>query len=193
MKYLQGNSMVGKPGTSITHMKSMQWGWLAGLAGTIAMDLVMAGGLEALGLPADTCYLTIGSTVVRFFSILGIQLSGDLTLGVTAYHLIGPLLGALYGLIVSQVSALQRATLKRHLIYAVIYAEVISQLILTMIPVLLRMPAQEAMLWFAGSSVLHAIWGVVMGFAVHYGLRVGTRKYRDIRSKRTGEILWKIK
>jgi hypothetical protein len=192
MRKLQGNSRVCEPNTSVTPMKSVLWGWLAGLAGTIAMDLAMAGGLEALGLPTETCYLTIGSTVRRFFSILGIRLMGDLTLGVTVYHLIGPLLGSLYGLVLIQVNALQRANLKKSLLYAVLYAEVVSQLILTMVPVLLRMPAQEAILWFAGSSVLHAIWGVVMGFASYFGLRMGWHKYRKT-NEGIGEILWKIR
>jgi hypothetical protein len=188
MKKFQGSSLEAsnpKP-----PMKGITWGLMAGLAGTITMDLAMASGLSILGLPLDTCYRTIGSTVMRFFYLLGMQLGGEFTLGVAAYHLIGPLLGASYGLIVSQVSVLQRTTLKETLLYAVLYAEIVSQLILAMVPVLLSMPAQEAALWFAGSSILHAIWGVVMGFAMYYGPRMETRNYRNTK-KGTGEILWK--
>ncbi len=186
MKKIQGNSMVNEPGYLVTPIRSIQWGLMAGLAGTLAMDLAMAGGLSAMGLPAGTCYLTIGSTVTRFFFVLGIKLTGDLTLGLAAYHLIGPLLGALYGLIVSQSRALQWATMKKHLFYAVLYAEIISQMILTLMPILLRMPAQEALLWYAGSSVLHGIWGIVMGMAAYYWLRVWTRK--SVQSEAMGEI-----
>lgn len=157
MKKLQGNSMASKPISSLTPLRGIGWGLLAGLAGTVAMDLALLASLPALGLPADACYLTIGSTVRHFFALLGITLAGDVTLGVAAYHLIGPLLGALYGLVVSQVSVLQQTTLKKNLICAVLYAEVLSQLILTMTPVLLKMPAQETMLWFAGSFVVHMI------------------------------------
>ncbi len=191
MKRLQGNSL--EPPNPIHPMRGITWGFMAGLAGTIAMDLTMAGGLSALGLPADTCYRTIGSTVMRFFYLFGVQLVGEFTLGVVAYHLIGPLLGAFYGLIISQVGTLQRTTLKNTLLYAVLYAEIVSQLILTMVPILLRMPAQEAILWFAGSSVLHAIWGLVMGISAYCLLRIGRRKYQDTQSEGTGEILWKIR
>ena len=157
------------------------------------MDLAMAGGLYTLGLPTDTCYRTIGSTVTHFFNLFGLQLAGDFTLGVAAYHLIGPLLGALYGLIVSQVSTLQRTTLKKTLFYAVLYAEVVSQLILTMVPVLLRMPAQEAILWFAGSSILHSIWGVVMGLAAYYLVQSRAPNHRNTRNVESGAISWKIR
>jgi len=193
MKNLQGNSIVSEPFTSVTHMRSVQWGLIAGLAGTMAMDLVLMGGLTALGLPVDTCFITIGRTAARFFSILGIRFAGEVTLGVAVYHLVGPLLGAVYGLIVSRVSALQRTTLKKSLLYAVLYAEVVSQLILTMVPVLLRMPAQEAMLWFAGSSVLHSIWGVVMGSAAYYLVRLSPPIYRNFRTEEIGGISWKIR
>ena len=188
MEKTQGNSMAYGPITGITPMRGIGWGLLAGLAGTVAMDLTLMGGLPAMGLPADTCYLTIGSTVRNFFSLLGITLTGDAMLGVAAYHLIGPLLGALYGLVVSQVKALQRTSLKKNLIYAVVYAEVLSQLILALTPVLLRMPAQETMLWFAGSFVLHLIWGIVMGVGTYYGWQVGTRKYRNLQTEVSGGI-----
>ncbi len=177
MKNLQGNRIVTRPATSATPLRSMQWGLVAGLAGTMAMDLVQLGGLTALGLPIDTCFETIGTTAASFFSILGFRFAGEATLGVAVYHLLGPLLGAAYGLIVSQVTALQRTTLKKSLLYAVLYAEVISQLILTLVPVLLHMPAQEAVLWFAGSSVLHGVWGLVMGSAAYH--MVGLRKPGD--------------
>jgi hypothetical protein len=151
----------------------MIWGFIAGLLGTIAMDLTLMGGLSILGLPLNTCFSTIGSTVARFFSILGIQLAGDVTLGVATYHIIGPLLGVLYGLIVSQVTALQRITLKKNLIFAILYAEVISQLLLTTTPLLLKMPAKETMMWFAGSFVLHMIWGVVLGLVMYFRSEIG--------------------
>ncbi len=94
MKKLQGKSFAGDPGSPVTLSRGIAWGLLAGLVGTMAMDLVMAGGLSAMNLPLDTCYRTIGSTAAHFFSLIGMQLVGDFTLGVAAYHLIGPLLGA---------------------------------------------------------------------------------------------------
>ena len=170
MKNLQGNWIGSEPFISVTPLRGMQWGLVGGFAGTMAMDLVLVGGLSALGLPTDTCFLTIGSTVAQFFSGLGIKLAGGAMLGVATFHLLGPVLSAIYGLAVSQVGALQGITLKKNVGCAVLYAEVLSQLILTTMPVLLKMPASETVLWFAGSFVLHLTWGIVLGFVMHYGL-----------------------
>jgi len=167
---LQANWLVKGQTTSISLIKGIAWGLMGGLAGTIAMDLVQMGGLSALGLPAGTCYTTIGSTAAHFFSLLGIKLSGGAMLGAVTYHLLGPVLSAIYGLAVSQIGALQGATLKKNVVYAVLYAEVVSQLILMAMPILLKMPASETVLWFAGSFVMHLTWGIVLGFVLHYGL-----------------------
>ncbi len=91
-------------------------------------------------------------------------------LGVATFHLLGPVLSAVYGLAVSQVGALQGITLKKNIVEAVLYAEVLSQLILTTMPILLKMSGSETVLWFAGSFVLHLTWGIVLGFVMHYGL-----------------------
>ncbi len=183
---LQGTTMECEPHTHTLLISIITWGFMAGLAGTIAMDLTMAGGLSAMGLPADTCYRTIGSTVAHFFHLFGLHLVGEFALGVSAYHLIGPLLGGLYGLIVSLARPLQRTTLKKSLLYAVLYAEIISQLILIMVPVFMSMPAQETVLWFAGSSILHAIWGVVMGLSVYFFVKQRAPINRKDRIARQG-------
>jgi hypothetical protein len=188
MKDLQGNWIVSETLTSVTPNRSVQYGLLSGLTGVITMDLVMVGGLAGLGLPAETCFMTIGKTAAHFFSLFGMRLAGEVILGVAVFHLLGPLLGAIYGLIVSQIRALQRTTLKKSVLYAVLYAEVVSQLILTIMPILLRMTPRETMMWYAGSVVLHGIWGVVMGSAAYYLARPKMPKYRNIRTEIIGEI-----
>ena len=167
---LQGVSLAEGHGKRAPLARGIAWGFFGGLAGTLAMDLVLVRGLSALGLPTDTCFLSIGSTVAHFFSLLGIELSGGVMLGVATFHLLGPVLSAIYGLAVSQIGALQGVTLKKNVVGAVLYAEVLSQLILTTMPILLKMSGSETVLWFAGSFVLHLTWGIVLGFVMHYGL-----------------------
>ena len=169
-KELQNYWFVKGNYTSVSPTRGLQWGLIGGTAGTMAMDLVLVGGLSALGLPSDTCFLSIGSTVAHFFSLLGIKLSGGVMLGVVTFHLLGLVLSAIYGFAVSQVGALQGLTLKRNLVCAVLYTEILSQLILTTMPILLKMSGSETVLWLIGSFVLHLIWGIVLGFVMHYGL-----------------------
>ena len=170
----------------ISFSRGLGWGLIGGLTGTMAMDLVLVGGLSALGLPTDTCFLSIGSTVAHFFSLLGIELSGGVMLGIVTFHLLGPVLSAIYGLAVSQIGALQGVTLKKNVVGAVLYAEVLSQLILTTMPILLKMSGSATVLWFAGSFVLHLTWGIVLGFVMHYGLLavvLGTVAGRGLRQE----------
>lgn len=202
-KKLQNHWFVKGNYTSVSPTRGLQWGLIGGTAGTMAMDLVLVGGLSAAGLPSDTCFLSIGNTVAHFFSLLGIKLSGDVMLGMATFHLLGPVLSAFYGLAVSQFGALQGLTLKKNVAFAVIYAEVLSQLILTTMPILLKMSGSETVLWFAGSFVLHLTWGIVLGFVMHYGLLVksvtasfgvvATGKKNRMQYGRYGEILWKTK
>ncbi len=190
MEELQQHSMAYRPIQSVSPLSGMGWGALAGLAGTLAMDIALLASLPALGLPADTCYLTIGSTVGQFFALLGVSLTGEVALGVAAYHIIGPLLGAGYGLLVSQVKALKRLTLKKNVLQAVLYAEVLSQLILSLAPILLKMPAQETLLWYAGSFLVHMLWGIVMGIVTFFGWQGRSGEYKDEQAKTSGGKLW---
>src|SRR4030042_2733252 len=182
---LQGNARITGRMAHISLLRGLVLGLIGGLAGTLAMELVQIGALSALGMPTDTCFSTIGSTVTHFFSLLGIKITGGAMLGIATYHLIGPVLGATYGFAVSQVGALQGATLKKNLNYAVLYAEVLSQLILALAPILLKMSAYETLLWFGGSCVLHLIWGVVLGEVMHHGLRAESLAGSRGRGERT--------
>jgi len=90
----------------------MGWGLLGGLAGTMVMDLVLMGALSAVGLPALTCFSIVGNTVARFFSTLGIEITGGAPLGAATHYLIGPLIGAIFGAAVAQIKALRGGTQK---------------------------------------------------------------------------------
>lgn len=148
-------------------------GTIGGLVGTMVMDLVLMGALSAVGLPALTCFSIVGNTVARFLSILGIEMAGGVPLGVATHYLIGPLIGAIFGVAVTQVNALRVDTWKKGIILAVVYVEILSQPILATTPILLKMTTPETLQWFGGSFVMHLIWGVVLGLVVSYGLRLG--------------------
>lgn len=130
------------------------------------------GALSAVGLPALTCFSIVGNTVARFFSILGIEITGGAPLGAATHYLIGPLIGAIFGAAVAQIKALRGGTQKKDIVFAVLYVEILSQPILAMTPILLKMTAPETLQWFGGSFVMHLMWGIVLGVVVSYGLRL---------------------
>ena len=168
---LQGNSRVKEPISHSALARGMGWGSLAGLAGTIAMDVVCIGVLSAGRLPALISFVTIGDTAARFFSLLGVELAGGLPLGMAAHYLIGPVLGAIFGAAVAQVKAFRADTLRKGIVVGILYVELASQPILAAAPILLRMSQSETLLWFGVSFVMHMIYGAVLGAVVSYGLR----------------------
>ena len=148
------------------------WGWIGGLLATGVMDLILMGVLSALGLPAFTCFSIVGDTVARFFSVLGIEMAGGIPLGVAAHYLIGPVVGGTFGIASVKVDLLRAETLKKAILYGVLYVEILSQPILAATPILLKMTADETLVWFAGSFGMHLIYGVLLGVIVRCGLRL---------------------
>jgi hypothetical protein len=152
--------------------RGIGWGLVGGLAGTLVMDAILMAGLSAAGLSALTCFSIVGNTVAHFFSILGIEVTGGIQLGIETHYLIGPLIGAIFGVLVTQVKALQVDTLKKSIVFAVIYVEILAQPILATTPILLKMTAAETLQWFGFSFVMHFLMAVVLGVVVSYGLRL---------------------
>jgi len=168
---LQGSTRARGQINHATLVRGMVWGLIGGLAGTMVMDLVLMGGLSAVGLPALTCFSIVGNTVARFFSIMGIEIAGGAPLGAATHYLIGPLIGAIFGAAVTQVEALRVDTLKKGIGFAVLYIEILSQPILATTPILLKMTAPETLQWFGISFWMHFLLAVVLGAIVSYGLR----------------------
>jgi hypothetical protein len=161
----------GSQAREVPLARGLGWGLFGGLAGTMVMDAILMGALSAIGLSALTCFSIIGNTVARFFSILGIEVAGGVPLGVTTHYLIGPLLGAIFGVLVVQVKAFRVDTLRKSIVFAVLYIEILAQPILATTPILLKMTAAETLRWFGFSFIMHFLMAVVMGAVVGYGLR----------------------
>ncbi len=181
-KKSQQSSLAGAQMPHTTLAKGMKWGSLGGLAGTMVMDLVLMGTFLSVGLPVFTCFSIVGDTVARFFSMLGIETAGGIPTGAIAHYLVGPVVGVIFGGLVTQVEALRIDTLKKSILVAVLYVEILSQPILATAPLLLKMTAAETWQWFGGSFVMHLVLAIVLGVVVHCGLR-------DNRSNRTRATL----
>ena len=173
-KVFQGNSWARRYMTRVTLVKGMSWGLLGGLVGTMVMDLVLMGGLSAVGLPALTCFSIVGDTAARFLLMLGIELASGIPVGVAAHYLVGPVVGIIFGAAVVQIKALRIDSLKKGVIFAVLYVEILSQPLLAMTPLLLPMTSADILQWFGLSFVMHLIYGVVLGAVVSYGLGLAT-------------------
>jgi protein-S-isoprenylcysteine O-methyltransferase Ste14 len=151
--------------------RGLGWGFLGGLAGTLAMDILLIIALMVLKQPAFMCFSIVGDTVARFLAMLGIQVASGIPTGVVTHYLIGPLFGTLFGAAVTMIPALRESTLKKITIAAFVYVEILSQPILATTPILLKMDAPAIVQWYGGSFVMHLILSIVLGVIVGYGLR----------------------
>jgi len=168
---LQGNGQMTGRITPIRFSKGLGWGLIGGLAGTSVMDLVLMGVFSAFGLPALTCFSIVGNTVVHFLSIHGMDKTGAILLGVATHYLVGPLIGAIFGMLITRVEAHRVNTLKKIILLAIIYVEILSQPMLAMTPILLKMTVPATLQWYGGSFIMHLIMAVVLGSVVGRGLR----------------------
>jgi len=153
-----------------TLTRGIGWGLIGGFAGTLVMDLLLMGIFWMLGKPALTCFSIVGDTLGRFLLLLGTETAGSIPLGVATHYVVGPTVGAIYGVVVTQFKALRVSTQKRCIMLAVLYVELLSQPLLAMTPILLKMTKLETLEWFGGSFVMHFILGIVLGLVMSYGL-----------------------
>jgi len=157
--------------TPVTFNRGIGWGLIGGSVGTLIMDLILMGVLSAVGLPALSCFSMVGDTVARFFSILGIEITGGITAGVATHYIVGPIMGVIFGAAMVRAGALRAGSKKKIVAIAVLYVEIVSQPILAMTPFLLKMTAADTLQWFGSSFVMHLVWGIVLGVIVSHGLQ----------------------
>jgi hypothetical protein len=170
-KTFEGNShrIIGINSNSL--LRCLGWGFLGGLAGTLVMDLTLMTILAAFGSPALTCFSIVGETVARFISLQNVGMAGTILLGVATHYTVGPLIGAIFGLLTARVKVLRVYTWKKSLILGILYVEILSQPLLATTPILLKMSAPATLQWYGGSFLMHMIAGSVLGAVVGYGLR----------------------
>jgi hypothetical protein len=143
--------------------KAIAWGFVGGFAATVTMDVVCAAFFAGLGMPVELIYSFIGNVAGSFFLRIGIDLPGSRLLGAVVHFLLGIALGGLLGLVTPWVKALRVETLKRALVIGILYTEIVSQPIVASAPLLGSMTASETFQWYALSTGMHLIYGVILG------------------------------
>ena len=123
--------------------KGLVLGLIAGLVATIVIDLIMMGYLLFTGQPADAGFTVIGDTAAGCFSLLGIDVAGGVLMGVVWHYLIGLVLGVIFGAAVTRFDVLRLNSTKKGVALGIVLG-----------------------FYF----VMHAMWGILLGVVVSYGL-----------------------
>ena len=151
--------------------KGLVLGLVASLVANIVIDLIMMGYLLFRGQPADGGFAVIGDTAAGFFSLLGIDVAGGVLLGLVWHYLIGFALGVIFGAAVTRIDALRLNSMKKGVGLGLLYTEVISLPILVLPPIILKWTASETAELLGFYLIMHAMWGIILGVVVSYGLR----------------------
>jgi len=151
-----------------TITKGVMWGLIGGLVGTIIMDLVIAGFFWLMGMPVDLIYSFIGEVAQSFFLRIGIDAPSAVPLGAFVHFFLGLALGGLFGFAVSKIRALRVESLKKGVLLGILYIEVASQPILVTAPLLRKMTPSDILQWYGLSTVMHLIYGIVLGAVLSY-------------------------
>jgi hypothetical protein len=159
---------------NVNHTRATLFGLLGGLLATIVIDILTIALLLAMGLPWNFGFVLIGDTAAAFFALLGLDVAGGVPLGAALHYLIGVALGGLFGAAVSRLRPLRLSSTRKAIGLGILYTEVISLPILATPPILLKMATADIVRWFGLSFFMHAIFGLVLGLVVLYGLRPKT-------------------
>lgn len=154
-----------------TLIQYVRVGLVAGLTGTLVMDLVQITVLPVMGLPPGFTFSIVGDTVARLLFTIGLEVSGGVLVGLATPYLVGAIIGIMYGIIVSQVNLFHPASTIRGIFQAVLFVEVLCQPMVAMTPIFLKMSLADTLAWVGGAFILHIIWGMVLGGFFHVMLR----------------------
>jgi hypothetical protein len=171
---LQHDSRANHAVGSDVRTRGLRLGIIAGLAATFVIDLIMIGYLLFTGQPAENGFAVIGDTAAGLFSLFGIEVAGGVTVGLVWHYVIGLILGVIFGVAVTRIDALHPTSLRKGVGLGILYAEVISLPILVMPPIILNWTTSATEQLFGFYFVMHAIWGILLGVVVSYGLRSTT-------------------
>jgi hypothetical protein len=177
-KFLSNDLVVNKRKANFS-LTGIKWGSLGGFAGTLIMDLFLIGAFSAFGLPTLSCFSMIGEIVTKLFFNQCLVTINSVYIGIIVHYIVGPLIGLFFGIIITRLSFQQVLTQKRIIIYAILWVELISQPLLLTAPILLNMTKADIFAWYVGSTMMHFIAALVLGFMVNHGLRssfVGNQK-----------------
>jgi hypothetical protein len=156
------------------HAKGLVLGAFGGLVATVVIDLIMMVYLLVRGQSADNGFAVIGDTTAGFFALLGMDVAGGVPAGLVWHYVIGLALGVIFGAAVTRIDALHLNSMRKAVGLGILYAEVISAPILVMPPIILKWTASATAQLLGFYCVMHAIWGMLLGVVVIYGLRSTT-------------------
>ncbi len=147
------------------------WGLIGGFAGTVIMDLACVGFFKIAGIPVELIYSFIGDAARNFLLKTGMDFPWSVPLGAFVHFFLGLSLGSLLGAFASKINIFRQISLKKGVLLGILYIEIASQPILVTAPLFKEMTASGILQWYALSTVMHSIYGIILGGILSYKQR----------------------
>ena len=144
------------------------FGMAAGVIATVLMDIFVAIAMIAMGNPVAFMFIFIGEVAAKFFSLLNITVPGGPGLGLLFHYLFGMGYGGLFCWALSKWPRFKPAVLSRTILLGILYIEIFSQPFLASAPLVLRLSTSDTLQWYGLSTVMHAVYGAVLGLLEYY-------------------------
>jgi hypothetical protein len=148
--------------------RTVLFGMVAGIIATIVMDIFVAFAMLAMGNPVLFMFSFIGDVAAAFFSRLNVLISGGAPWGVLFHYLFGLGYGGLFCALLDRIPRLKPAALGKSILLGIVYIEIFSQPFLASAPLIREMAARDIFQWYALSTMMHAIYGMVVGILEQY-------------------------
>jgi hypothetical protein len=149
-------------------MRTVLFGMAAGIIATVVMDIFVAVAMVAMGNPVAFMFSFIGDVAASFFSRLNVSIAGGAPWGILFHYLFGLGYGGLFAVLVTRIPSLKPDTIGKSVLLGIAYIEIFSQPFLASAPLVRQMAASDILQWYALSTMMHAIYGAVLGVLVHY-------------------------
>jgi hypothetical protein len=148
--------------------RTVLFGMAAGVIATVVMDVFVAFAMLAMGNPVAFMFSFIGDVAAAFFSRWNAPIAGGVPWGLLFHYLFGLGYGGLFCALVTRIPRLRLDVIGKSILLGVVYIEVFSQPFLASAPLVREMAAQDILQWYALSTLMHAIYGAVLGVLAYY-------------------------
>jgi hypothetical protein len=148
--------------------RTVIFGIATGVVANIVMDVFVALALILMGSPASFMFSFIGQVAATFFAKLNLAVPGGVLTGFLFHYFFGIAYAVLFCVAVARIRWLKTASVGQSILLGTVYIELFSQPFVASAPLILSLAASDTIQWYAMATVMHGVYGAVVGVLQHY-------------------------
>jgi hypothetical protein len=149
-------------------VKTAVYGVVIGVVANVVMDVFVALAMILMGSPVTLMFSFIGEVAATFFAKLNFAVPGGVPTGFLFHYFFGIAYAVLFCVAAAEIGWLKSATLGKNILLGIAYIEVFSQPFVASAPLILHLAASDTVQWYGMATVMHGVYGAVLGILQHY-------------------------